>query len=91
MMTTRDESDSAAANVSSPPSFESALGELESIVERMESGKLSLEDALAAYQRGVEVLRYCQSALQDADQKIRVLEAGELREFPLPAASEDDR
>lgn len=91
MMTTRDESHCAAADVPSPSSFESALSELESIVERMESGKLSLEDALAAYQRGVEVLRYCQNALQAADQKIRVLDAGESREFPLPGASDDER
>lgn len=65
-----------------PTSFEAALSELESIVQDMESGKLSLEDSLAAYQRGAELLKYCQGALTAAEQKIQILEAGELREFP---------
>lgn len=65
-----------------PKSFEAALAELETIVQDMESGKLSLEESLAAYQRGAELLKYCQGALASAEQKIQVLEAGELREFP---------
>lgn len=65
-----------------PKSFEEALAELESIVQDMESGKLSLEESLTAYQRGAELLKYCQGALAAAEQKIQVLEAGELREFP---------
>lgn len=76
------------AHAASAADFESALSELEAIVEKMEAGQLSLEDSLAAYQRGVEVLRYCQGALAAAEQKIKVLEAGELREFPIPAADE---
>jgi exodeoxyribonuclease VII small subunit len=64
-----------------PPSFEAALAELESIVQAMESGKLSLEESLAAYQRGVLLLKHCQGALAAAEQKIQVLEAGELRDL----------
>jgi exodeoxyribonuclease VII small subunit len=47
----------------------------------MEEGKLPLEASLSAYQRGVELLRHCQDALAVAEQKIRVLENGSLRDF----------
>jgi exodeoxyribonuclease VII small subunit len=62
-------------------SFEKALEELESIVARMEEGKLPLEESLAAYQRGAELLRFCESKLTDAQARIAILEGGELREF----------
>jgi exodeoxyribonuclease VII small subunit len=62
-------------------SYESALAELEAIVARMEGGQLPLEDSLAAYQRGAELLKFCQSRLADAQQKIRVLDADVLKPF----------
>ena len=62
-------------------SYETALAELESIVARMEGGQLALEDSLAAYQRGAELLKFCQSRLTDAQQKIRVLDADVLKPF----------
>ncbi len=71
---------------SAPASFEAALAELENIVQSMEGGKLSLEDSLAAYQRGAVLLKFCQTALAVAEQKIQVLEAGELRDFPTAEA-----
>jgi exodeoxyribonuclease VII small subunit len=64
-----------------PPTFESALAELESIVAEMEAGQLPLEKSLAAYQRGAELLKFCQSALQDAQQQVRILEDGVLKNF----------
>lgn len=73
---------SKAETTPPPPSFEAALAELESIVQGMEAGKLSLEESLAAYQRGAVLLRQCQGALAAAEQKIHVLEAGELRDLP---------
>ena len=54
-------------------SFETALVELESLVERMEAGDLSLEDSLAAFERGVKLTRHCQSALKNAELKVKVL------------------
>jgi len=72
---------SKAETTPPPPSFEAALAELESIVQGMETGKLSLEESLAAYQRGAALLRHCQGALAVAEQKIQVLEAGELRDL----------
>jgi exodeoxyribonuclease VII small subunit len=66
--------------------FESALAELENIVTRMEGGQLSLEHSLNAYKRGAELLNYCQAQLADAQQQVKVLEAGTLKDF----AGDDD-
>lgn len=61
--------------------FESALAELEKIVSQMESGQLPLEETLSAYKRGAELLQYCQSALERAQQQVLVLENGVLNKF----------
>jgi exodeoxyribonuclease VII small subunit len=63
------------------PAFESALTELEKIVASMEAGQMPLEDALAAYKRGAELLKYCQTALQDAQQQVKILEDNVLKNF----------
>lgn len=65
-------------------SFESALAELEKIVSNMEAGQLSLEQSLASYKRGAELLKFCQAALQDAQQQVKVLEEGVLKNFGSP-------
>jgi exodeoxyribonuclease VII small subunit len=64
-----------------PPTFEVALAELENIVSSMEAGQLPLEKSLAAYKRGAELLKFCQAALQDAQQQVRILEDGVLKNF----------
>ena len=64
-----------------PASFEAALAELEELVATMEGGQLPLEQSLAAYKRGAELLKYCQTALQDAQQQVKVLEDGILKDF----------
>jgi exodeoxyribonuclease VII small subunit len=61
--------------------FETALAELESIVETMESGQLPLEKSLASYKRGAELLQFCQRQLQDAQQQVKVLESDSLRKL----------
>jgi exodeoxyribonuclease VII small subunit len=66
----------------SVPSFETALAELETIVERMEGGELTLEQSLAQYRRGAELLKLCQSALADAQTQIKVLEDDVLKDLP---------
>lgn len=73
-----------------PQSLEAALAELEKIVSSMEEGELPLERSLAAYKRGAELLKYCQAALQDAQQQVKVLENGVLRDFKSDG-SDDDR
>lgn len=64
-----------------PASFETAMSELETIVSAMERDDLPLEDALAAYQRGVGLLRHCQQTLSAAEQRVRVLEQGMLNDL----------
>ena len=53
--------------------FEKALEELESLVESMEAGDLSLEDSLKYFERGVALTRSCQKALAEAEQKVQIL------------------
>ena len=64
-----------------PEDFETALAELEALVATMESGSLALEQSLAAYARGVALTRLCQQKLAQAEQQVKVLEAGMLRPF----------
>ncbi len=70
-----------AAKSNKTQSFEAALAELEQVVADMESGKLTLEESLAAYKRGAELLSACRSRLDDAQQQVRVLEDGVLKDF----------
>lgn len=53
--------------------FESALEELEQVVEQLESGELSLEDALAAFEKGVGLVRFCNQKLNEVEKKIEML------------------
>ncbi len=53
--------------------FEAALEELEQLVERMETGDLSLEESLKAFERGVALTRDCQKALQAAELRVQAL------------------
>ncbi|MGD9946707.1 MAG: exodeoxyribonuclease VII small subunit [Burkholderiaceae bacterium] len=71
-----------------PASFEIALGELEGLVQRMESGALSLEESLSAYRRGAELIGYCRKSLVDVQQQVRILEAELLK--PFEAGGQDD-
>ena len=71
-----------------PTSFEAALAELEKIVANMESGKLSLEQSLAAHKRGLELAQYCQNMLAQAQQQVKILEEDALKNFPGADADE---
>lgn len=74
------------------PDFEAALAELEAIVQRLEQGEIPLEESLRQYERGVALTRSCQQALQQAEEKIRVLAkgaGGELVERDFEAPDED--
>ena len=53
--------------------FESALKELETLVSRMESGELSLDESLKAFERGIELTRKCQSSLEAAELRVLTL------------------
>ena len=53
--------------------FESALEELEGVIEQLESGDLSLEDSLAAFEKGVGLVKYCNQKLSEVEQKVELL------------------
>ncbi|MGI5921975.1 MAG: exodeoxyribonuclease VII small subunit [Syntrophomonadaceae bacterium] len=53
--------------------FEDSLKKLESIVEKLESGELSLEDSLQAFEEGVNLSLFCQEELKKADGRVNLL------------------
>ena len=53
--------------------FEESLAELEALLQKMESGNVSLEDSLKSFEHGIKLTRECQKALADADQKVQKL------------------
>lgn len=53
--------------------FESSLARLESLVEQMESGELSLDESLKLFEEGIKLTRECQQALTAAEQKVNLL------------------
>ncbi len=72
-----------------PIDFESALKELESLVEKMEQGDIRLEDSLQHFERGVELTRQCQQALRDAEQKVQILLEKDGRAETKPLSDEE--
>jgi len=67
--------------------FEQSLAQLEGLVEQLESGEMTLEQSLGAFEQGVRLTRACQQALADAEQKVRILteQNGESVEQPFAA------
>ncbi len=76
---TSSSSDAPATTTDAPVPFEEALDELETIVLHMEDGTLSLDQSLAAYRRGAELVKVCESALERAKEQVRVLDGELLR------------
>jgi exodeoxyribonuclease VII small subunit len=76
--------------------FEVALEDLEQVVEQLESGELSLEDSLAAFERGVGLVKYCNQKLNEVEKKVELLvrdKEGKLQLKPfedLPALEDDE-
>lgn len=68
-----------------PKNYEEALKQLEKITESMQNNDLPLEEALAAYQQGQELVQYCQQKLAEVEQKLQVFDNGELKELKLDA------
>ncbi|AUZ06155.1 MULTISPECIES: exodeoxyribonuclease VII small subunit [Vitreoscilla] len=64
-------------------SFEEAVARLEAITQAMQGNELSLEDALAAYKEGNELVQFCQQKLADVEQQLQVLDGDELKELHL--------
>lgn len=67
--------------------FESALAELETIVQTLEDGQLPLEQSLRHFERGIELSRFCHTRLEDAERRVELLtERGETRPAPAEIA-----
>lgn len=74
---------SSPENTSPVADFEQSMQALEGLVDQMEAGEMTLEQSLAAYERGVGLYRHCQSALEQAELRVRQLSD--------PAKPEDGR
>lgn len=64
-------------------SFETALAQLEDIIQSMEGGDMPLDTALTSYKQGLELIKFCQSKLSDAEQQLKILENNELKPLDL--------
>ena len=62
-----------------PASYEAALQELEELTALIESGQLPLEQLMAGYERGAELLKFCKDKLQAVENQIKVLDDGVLK------------
>jgi exodeoxyribonuclease VII small subunit len=71
------------------PDFEKSLAELESLVEQLESGELSLDESLRQFKRGVELTRHCQGVLNTAQQTVEKLLDIEDEATAVPFDDED--
>jgi exodeoxyribonuclease VII small subunit len=73
--------------------FETALEELEQVVEQLESGDLSLEDSLAAFEKGVGLVKLCNQKLTEVEKKVELLvkdKEGKLQLKPFETGGEED-
>lgn len=70
---------SASADIALPASYEEAMQELDSLVRRLESGEMPLDQLLSGYQRGAALLQFCRDKLQAVEDQIKVLDEGALK------------
>ena len=75
----------AATTKSAPPfDFEKNLSELEQLVGMMEDGELPLEESLKKFEQGIQLIRSCQTALSEAEQRVEILTKEGLKPFESP-------
>ncbi len=79
-----------AADASPVADFETSMQALEDLVGKMEAGEMTLEESLAAYERGVGLYRRCQSALEQAELRVRLLSDPANPEQARPFDAGDD-
>ena len=70
---------SSPSTVPEPATYEQALAELESLVQAMEAGKMPLDQVLASYKRGAELLSFCRRKLEAVEAQVKLLEDGRLK------------
>lgn len=80
----------ASTEPSPVAAFETSMNALEDLVAKMEDGEMSLEDSLAAYERGVGLYRSCQQALEQAELRVRLLSDPARPDEAKPFDASDD-
>ena len=75
-------SPASSAALAPPSSYDTALQELEQLVAKLESGQLPLEQLMAGYQRGAELLKFCRDRLEAVEAQVKVLDQGALKTWP---------
>lgn len=71
--------------------FEEAILKLEEVVSKLEKGELSLDDSIDAFQKGIQLSKFCNKKLDEVEKKISILieeENGELKEKSFPGAED---
>nr|VFK55427.1 MAG: Exodeoxyribonuclease VII small subunit [Candidatus Kentron sp. TUN]VFK55518.1 MAG: Exodeoxyribonuclease VII small subunit [Candidatus Kentron sp. TUN]VFK61656.1 MAG: Exodeoxyribonuclease VII small subunit [Candidatus Kentron sp. TUN] len=71
--------------------FEQSLAELDDLVTHMEQGELTLEETLKSFERGIELNKMCQKALDEAEQRVRILTEKEDDKFEVAPFEENDQ
>ena len=61
--------------------FEGALARLDEIVRAMENGQAMLDESLSLYEEGIQLIQFCSKALDDAEQKVKILQKGDAGEL----------
>jgi exodeoxyribonuclease VII small subunit len=79
-----------AETTEKPVRFEEALAELEDLVQRLERGELPLEDSLAAFERGIALVRALSQRLADVEQRVEVLLKSEGGLVVQPLADDEE-
>ncbi len=71
--------------ITTPKNFETAIEQLENIVNQIDDSDIELDVALSKYQEGMKLVKFCQDKIQDAEQKIKILdlESNTLKDFNL--------
>jgi exodeoxyribonuclease VII small subunit len=69
----------SSAHTPETATYEQALGELERLVQAMEGGQMPLDQLLASYRRGAELLQLCRTRLQTVEDQVKLLEDGQLK------------
>lgn len=77
------------ASQSLPASFEEAMSELQQLVAKMEAGELPLEESVAAYKRGSELVKFCTAQLDKVENQVKVLEGDMLKPFASEAGADE--
>ena len=73
-------------------SFEEALAELDSLVDKLESGELSLENSLKEFEAGIKLSRFCAKVLDDTEERVEMIienEAGDLEVKPYNSSGKE--